>query len=330
MKAFLPEQTRITQVQLRTAKLERAAAFYTKELGLKIVRGPDLWNVEKADAEDGVPAGKRVELSAQAVEATDAKDGGVTDSRKPVSVVLCEDLDAAPRPPRSLGLYHFALRYPSRHDLAQAYHRLVKNDYPVAGAADHGVSEAIYLSDPDGNGVELYADRPDAQWPRQNGHILMETKPVELEDLSNAASSESLSLTVPAGVGIGHIHLQVPDLEAAERFFSGFLGLAVTHRLYPGAMFFANGGYHHQIAVNVWAGRMAPPANSVGLISYRIEVPITEILYCLGHRAPLLGYETHLGSQVEGARILQIRDPSGSWLEIQAPGIESYAGISCP
>src|SRR2546426_7017414 len=254
MKAFLPEQTRISQVHLRTARLEGALVFYTEVLGLRLLHRP----------------GSHATLSA-----TGAGPG---------LLVLTEDVNAPPRPPRSTGLYHFAIRYPGRQDLAHAYHRLVRSDYPVAGASDHGVSEAIYLSDPDGNGVELYADRPRAQWPRRNGQIAMVTRALDLDGLLAGAAHESATIEPPARIDIGHIHLHVADLAVAERFYSEYLGLAVTQRSYPGALFFAAGGYHHHIGANVWAGNGVLPANSVGLVSYRIEVPVAEILYCLSHR----------------------------------------------
>jgi catechol 2,3-dioxygenase len=186
------------------------------------------------------------------------------------------------------------------------------------GASDHGVSEAIYLGDPEGNGVELYADRPRSQWRWQNGQVAMVTTPLDLENLLGSISANSTKVDPPAQAELGHIHLHVADLAAAERFYSEFLGLAVTQRSYPGALFFAADGYHHHIAANIWAGKAASPANSVGLVSYRLQVPVGEILYCLRHRAPLLGYETRMGLHEEDNPILQIRDPNGNWLEIQA------------
>jgi len=288
MRAFLPEQTRISQVHLRTARLGGALAFYTDVLGLKLIRGP----------------GSQAILSAAGAG--------------PGLLVLTEDLNAPVSPHRSTGLYHFAIRYPRRQDLAHAYHRLVGRDYPVAGASDHGVSEALYLSDPDGNGVELYADRPRAQWPWRKGQVAMVTKALDLDDLLADAARESAAMEPPAGTDIGHIHLHVADLAVAERFYSEFLGLAVTQRSYSGALFFAAGGYDHHISVNVWAGNATPPAKSGGLVSYRLEVPIAEILYCLDHRAPLLDYETRPVPREEGSPILQIRDPNGNWLEVQA------------
>ncbi|HWX20710.1 MAG TPA: VOC family protein [Candidatus Binatia bacterium] len=284
MNAFLPDQTRISQVHLRTANLERALAFYTDVLGLKARHGRSQAIVSAAKGSPGL-------------------------------IVLSEDLNATPHPPRSTGLYHLALRYPRRQDLALAFRRLIKRGYPVAGASDHGVSEAIYISDADGNGVELYADRPRAEWSWRNGQVAMVTEPLDLDHLLATIEHRSAPTAPPAKLDLGHIHLHVADLAAAERFYREFLGLDVTQRSYPGALFLAAGGYHHHIGVNVWAGKIAPPPNSVGLLSYRLEVPMTEILYCLRHRAPLLGYETRF--EKADPPLLQIRDPNGNWLEIQ-------------
>ena len=148
--------------------------------------------------------------------------------------------------------------------LAQAYQRLVGRGYPVAGASDHGVSEAIYLSDPDGNGVELYADLPRAQWPWRNGEISMVTKALNLDALLAMVADEATIAEPLPQTDIGHIHLHVADLAAAERFYGEFLGFSVTQRTYLGALFFAAGGYHHHIGVNIWAGQAAPPARVLG------------------------------------------------------------------
>jgi catechol 2,3-dioxygenase len=284
MSAFLPDQTRISQVHLRTSRLESALAFYSEVLGLKVLQGP----------------GPGAIVSAA--------------EKSPALIVLSEDRNAAPRPPRSTGLYHFAICYPRRQDLAHAYRRLVKNGYPVDGASDHGVSEAIYLSDADGNGMELYADRPRAQWPWRNGQLAMVTRPLDLDNLLATIQPQFEPAVPPANTDIGHLHFHVADLAVAERFYGEFLGLSVTQRSYPGALFLSAAGYHHHIGVNTWAGKARPPVNSLGLISYRLEVPVAEVLYCLRHRAPLLGYEARI--EKGEPTLLQIRDPNGNWLEV--------------
>jgi catechol 2,3-dioxygenase len=287
MKALLPDQIRISQVHLRTANLDRALTFYTEVLGLTVAR----------------------EGSSRAVLSS-ATHG-------PTLIVLTEEPDAPPRPPRTTGLYHFALRYPSRQALAQAYRQIVRSGYPVVGASDHDVSEAIYLTDPEGNGVELYADRPRALWAWRDGQVAMTTRALDLDALLGSIRNESTTAEPAPQIDIGHIHLHVADLAAAERFYGEYLGFAVTQRSYPGALFFAAGGYHHHVGVNTWAGQIAPPAGSVGLISYRFEVPVAEMLYCLDHRAPLQGYEARPEIESGGRPILQILDPNGNWLEVQ-------------
>ena len=289
MKAFLPEQTRISQVHLRTAKLEGAVAFYTDVLGLKLLRAP----------------GSQAILSAT--------------GEAPGLLELTEDLNAPLRPPRSSGLYHFAIRYPARLDLAHALERLLRSEYPIQGGSDHQVSEAIYLSDPDDNGVELYVDRPRSQWIWRNAQVAMTTEPLDFESLLASTEGQPAPSNIPPQTDLGHIHLHVADLTAAERFYHEFLGLAVTQRSYPGALFFSAGGYHHHLAVNTWAGDQPPPDNSIGLISYRLEVPEAEILYCLRNRAPLAGYHARTETRKDASEVVQIRDPNGNWLEVHSP-----------
>jgi len=286
MRAFLPDQTRISQVHLRTRSFEGVLPFYSDVLGLKILR------------------------QSERQAAVSSANG------EPALIMLSEEPGAVLPTHGSSGLYHFALRYPGRASLGRAYRRLLEAGYPIAGASDHGVSDALYFSDPDGNGIELYTDRPRDQWSWRRGEIAMKTETLDVESLLAVTEKSPEIPGAPGQTDIGHIHLHVADLAAAERFYSEFLGLAVTQRSYPGALFFAAGAYHHHIGVNVWGGKSAPRPNSVGLISYRLEVPVTEILYCLDHRAPLLGYETR---RKEGkALVLEILDPNGHWMEVEA------------
>jgi len=294
MNAFLPDETRLTHVHLRVASLERALGFYRDVLGFTVLS----------------QSARIVKLG--------------TTGRGPELLTLTEVPGTVPRPARATGLYHFAIRYPQRRDLAEAYRGLLRSDYPLSGAADHAVSEALYLNDPDGNGVELCADRLPQEWVWQDGQVLMTTKPLDLKELARTKRSDAAPL--PAATSLGHIHLHVADLAAAERFFHDYLGLAVTQRAYPGAVFLAAGDYHHHVAINLWAGKAAPPANAAGLISYRFEVSVPEILYCLGHRAPLLGYETE---STPGVARLRIRDPNGAWLEIQPSKTSGSRLVGC-
>ena len=160
---------------------------------------------------------------------------------------------------------------PARADLGAWLRRALDRGVRLEGASDHAVSEAIYLSDPEGNGIEVYADRPRAAWPRgpAPGEVDMITEPLDARGLmAVAAPGEGRA---PAGTRVGHIHLRVGDTAAAERFYAGVLGLDVTHRR-PGATFFSSGGYHHHVAGNAWgsrgAGRRTPGAT--GLESFEL------------------------------------------------------------
>jgi catechol 2,3-dioxygenase len=282
----LPDQTRLREVRLLTRNIAPMADFYTGAVGLKALSR----------------AGLQTAFSAP--------------GRTSPLIVINEDAAAAPRPRRAIGLYHMAIRFPTRLDLSQALHRLMARQYPIEGASDHLFSEAIYMADPDGNGVELYVDRPRPQWPVKNGLLSAASNSLDIQDLLEESGRGPLMPEAPAGTDIGHIHLHVAGLPGAERFYHDFFGLDITIREMPGALFFAAGGYHHHIGVNTWAGSAAPPPNSAGLLSYRFSVPMPEVVFCLGQRAPFAGYETQAVKTESGSELLRIRDPNGCWLEV--------------
>ena len=180
---------------------------------------------------------------------------------------LIHDPQAPLRPYPSVGLYHFALLLPHRKALAGVFQRLLEAGAHFEGAADHGVSEALYFRDPEGNGLELYRDRPRGEWPQGP---LMFTAPLSLARLLRESPGPS---PLPPETLLGHIHLHVPDLAEAEAFFSGTLGMAVTLRTYPGALFFAWDGYHHHVGANTWAGKRLAPEGSTGLLGYVLLAP---------------------------------------------------------
>lgn len=175
------------------------------------------------------------------------------------------------------GLYHFALLVPQRRDLARALVGLDAAGWPLAGAADHAVSEALYLADPDGHGIELYVDRPRAAWRHSGGELEMVTERLDvrglLGELAGGAAAEPTGL--PAGTVVGHVHLNVGDLDAAERLFARQLGMAVTVRSYPGALFLAYDGYHHHVGANVWWRRRGarPVPGTARLVSFELLPP---------------------------------------------------------
>ena len=239
----------LTGLTLRVKDLEQQLAFYRDLLGLEVVS-----QGHPAQSQHGLESPPRTDL---------ALPGGK------FTLTLIHEPSAPLRPRSTLGLYHFALLTPDRAALAGIFRRLVEAQYPhFQGASDHLVSEALYLSDPEGNGIELYRDRPRSEWAYANGHIAMDTRPLDLEKLLAEAPRGT---PLHPDTTFGHLHLHVASLEEAERFFTG-LGLEVTQRDYPGALFLAADGYHHHIGANLWArGRTAPP-ESTGLLEYQMAL----------------------------------------------------------
>jgi len=230
----------------------------------------------------------------------------------PVLVELRGDSTAPALDRRATGLFHLAILHPSRRDLAMALARLAEARWPLDGASDHLVSEALYLSDPDGNGIELYHDRPREEWRYEEGQLQMSTLPLNLDSLISAMAGEDLAgrPTVAAGTRMGHVHLQVSDLASAERFYSGVLGFDVVVRGYPGALFVSAGGYHHHIGLNTWhsAGSGPPASGAVGLRSFEVLLPGPHALEAVLDRVRDGGLATEPGP--DGGAL--VRDPSGN------------------
>lgn len=177
---------------------------------------------------------------------------------------LRADPSARRRSPREAGLFHTAFLLPTRPALGRWLRHAAETRVPLVGASDHLVSEAIYLSDPEGNGIEVYWDRPAASWKRTAAGIEMVSDPLDLNDV--AAAADGPWNGAPAGTVVGHVHLQVGAIPEAEAFYTGMLGMDLTCR-YPGASFFSSGGYHHHLGANVWNSRGAGPRSypSTGL-----------------------------------------------------------------
>ena len=185
-------------------------------------------------------------------------------------LTLIETPGAQPKPPGVPGLFHIALLVPDRPSLARILRRLAKFRAPLA-LSDHGVSEAIYLADPDGNGLEIYGDRQPDAWRDAAGKLVIFTRRLTPSDLL-AAAPDQHSAGLPAGTVLGHVHLRTHSLEAAGAFYTGQLGLAVTTREYPGALFLSADGYHHHIAVNTWGPRTTETGTFAGLESIDIAL----------------------------------------------------------
>jgi catechol 2,3-dioxygenase len=166
--------------------------------------------------------------------------------------------DADLEPLGFAGLFHTAFLLPSRAELGRWLHRAIRARVAFDGASDHLVSEALYLSDPEGNGIEVYADRPRQEWHWSGEEVQMATRPLDVQSLVAAGGAAvPEAARVPDGTTVGHMHLRVGGLPEAERFYAGVLGLAVTSR-YPGATFYSTGRYHHHLATNTWQSRDAP------------------------------------------------------------------------
>jgi len=240
--AVLPATLRLGAVHLIVTDLDRSVAFYQDSLGLRLHR------------RDGAVA---------------ALGAGADDL-----VVLHEEPAARP-PGRHAGLFHFALLYPSRDELARAVQRLALTRTAISGASDHGVSEAIYLSDPDGNGIELYCDRPRDAWPpaAPGERVGMFTRALDLDGLLATAAGDEPPRHAGRGLRMGHVHLHVGDLAAARDFYAGVLGFEEM-TTYPGALFVAARGYHHHVGLNTWRGEGVGPAPSgtVGLREWTLEL----------------------------------------------------------
>jgi catechol 2,3-dioxygenase len=165
---------------------------------------------------------------------------------------------------------------PDRAELARSLQRVAGAGWRLTGASDHLVSEALYLQDPEGNGIEIYRDRPREEWRRNGDELAMATLPLDLESvLGELDPSERQTNGMPGGTTMGHVHLQVADIPAAERFYNRALGLDVMVRSYPGALFLAAGGYHHHIGLNTWQseGAPPPPEGSLGLDRWELVLP---------------------------------------------------------
>jgi catechol 2,3-dioxygenase len=228
----------LSGLALRVQNLERQLAFYRDLLGLKVISSHECQT-------DLAPGGRQFTLT------------------------LLHEPSAPLRPQPTLGLYHFALLLPSRPALAAIFRRLVEARYPhFQGASDHGVSEAVYLADPEGNGLELYRDRPRADWPFRGGRLAMVSERLDLEALLSEAPQSGI---IAPHTTLGHLHLHVGELDQAQGFFEQ-LGMKLTQGDSPGARFLAADGYHHHIAINLWARGRTAPAGSTGLLGYQIAI----------------------------------------------------------
>lgn len=253
-------------VHLTVSDLDRSVAFYQDAVGLQV---HDL-----TDHEATLGAGG---------------DGA------PLLVLAGEP--GAQRAGRHAGLYHVALLHPSRDELTRALQRLVVTRTPIEGASDHGVSEAIYLPDPDGNGLELYRDRPREQWPppADGEQVAMYTRALDLQGLYDTVASQPPRRHAAPGLTVGHVHLHVSDLGAAVDFYTRDLGLDVMTRYGDQAAFLSWNGYHHHLGLNTWRGVGIPAVPPSGVVGMR-----------------------HFTVAGDGAQARTLTDPSGNGILVSA------------
>lgn len=277
--------TEVGFLSLTVADLARSVAFYTDAIGLALL------NQREGTATLGV-AGTPL-------------------------LVITERAGARPWPREQrsyTGLYHFAILVPTRADLGRWVRHWLTLGLPL-GQGDHLVSEALYLSDPDGNGIEVYRDRPRDEWQWANGRVRMASDPVDIRGLiAEAERAGEPWAGLPAGTHLGHIHLQIGDIARSEAFYHGILGFDIVAQM-PSALFISAGGYHHHIGMNTWHSLGAPPApaDMVGLRFYTVDLPDAEALAAVVARLEAAGIAV---TRRDGA--VALRDPDGIGLLLRA------------
>ena len=280
----LPAPTHVGAVRLQVTDLGRSLAYYERTLGLAVLE------------RDGGAA------------RLGAHGGGAA------LVELREGSAARPvRPLSRLGLYHFALLLPGRDHLGRFLAHLAARGLRP-GAADHLVSEALYLHDPDGLGIEVYADRPRESWQvGRGGELAMATDPLDLASLIRAGGGEAWA-GMPAGTVMGHVHLHVGDLGRAHAFYHAALGLDLMVWSYPGALFLAAGGYHHHLGLNTWAGDVPPAGEGEArLLEWELVLPDAASVAAAAASAEGTGHPV----EADGAH-RRLADPWGTRLRLVA------------
>jgi len=267
------------EVHLNVLDLNRAVQFYKEVIGFKVLE----------------EATNKVVLTA--------------DGKTPL-LVIEQPENVTPKEARRSGLYHFALLLPKRADLGAIIKHFIQQNVRI-GASDHLVSEALYLSDPDGNGIEIYIDRDPSVWSWDKGQVAMSTDPLDIESII-AESADQTWEGLPVGTVMGHVHLHVANLPKTEKFYNA-LGFEVVTN-YPGALFMSNGKYHHHIGLNIWNGDgvTRPTPGSVGLQSYTLIYPNETVL------KEAIGKVEALDAKVElnGSEFMT-EDPSGNRINLR-------------
>jgi catechol 2,3-dioxygenase len=269
--------TSLGRVELVVGDLDSMASFYEQAIGLAPISR----------------SGSEIRLG--------SAEGGTL-------IELAGRPDAPLRPRHSTGLFHTAFLVPSRAELARSVRRVIDAGWNFTGASDHLVSEALYLDDPEGNGIEIYRDRPRDEWRYDGGQLAMATLPLDLDGVMAELDSDDVRAGAD-GTRIGHVHLQVSQIPPVEDFYEGGLGLDVTTSRYPGALFMSAGGYHHHVGTNTWASANAPAAQLGlrGLRRYTVVVPDAAERDRVASQLRAASYEL---ADVDGG--VEAVDPSGN------------------
>ena len=274
------ENAHINQVTLKVRNLDKALDFYQKILGFRVYK-------QTSDC---------VQLSAGEAEPL---------------MVLDNSEEVEPLSESTTGLYHFALLLPEKADLADFTKHLLEQNVPIA-SSDHLVSEAIYFSDPEGNGIEVYIDRPSSMWNWEGGEVQMAVEPLDFEELFRF-SNPSGWVGLPERTMMGHIHLHVSDLEESKRFYCDGLGFDIVSRLGNDALFISTAGYHHHIGLNTWKGRGATPPSeeAAGLMWFDIHYPEPH------SRQTAIERLEQMGAWIERENgVIYVKDPSQNTIRL--------------
>lgn len=279
----LPENTRVGGVRLQISDLPRSRAYYTEVIGLRVI------DSTTSRASLGTPGSAEPLVTLYAIPGTQpARRRG------------------------AFGLFHFAILLPERAALGRFVSHLSRMGVP-AGMSDHRVSEAIYLADPDGLGIEVYADRPRETWRYTEGQLVMTTDPLDVQSLLRAGEGD-VWRGAPAGTTMGHVHLHVGDLEDAAAFYHRAMGFDITTSNYPGALFFSAGGYHHHLGTNTWAPGPGPAPDQAQLIEWSLLVPSAADRQLIGRRLEEAGY-----TAAAAGGDWTVRDPWGTAVRLGEP-----------
>lgn len=279
-KFFHGPSTFVGHVELKVTNLESSIEFYTEVIGFQILEQSERKAILTADGNTGL-------------------------------LTLVRPENVRPKQANTTGLYHFALLLPNRVDLAKVIQHFSEHNIRI-GASDHLVSEALYLNDPDGNGIEIYVDRPSSTWTWANGEVNMTVDPLDAQKVMDELGNESWG-GLPAGTVIGHIHLHVSELKKTEEFYTKGLGFDIVSRFGEQALFISTGDYHHHIGLNTWAGVGAskPAENSVGLNFFILTLPSEDAREKVIDRLQGLGYEIQ---RQDGIWVTE--DPSGNHIQL--------------